>query len=212
MIRLSRELHRRVLSWGDTNYVLGLGEALVRNHVLHGFIAAEGGYDPLDSEKDYDFTAGNVAAYINVQNIVNGASQRLFEVLGVDQTDKTTKGNLANGEPIVAIEQPQIEAAKSPVKGVAQTNGQVHDIEDFLQRVGSALEEDQYRLIKAVQLRLEGKTNAQVFKELGGDEAKFKEDHKGRGSKLVVSGLELLQRHGIEVTIPKPPGATPQAK
>lgn len=73
-------------------------------------------------------------------------------------------------------------------------------VEAFLEQNNIALEESQRQAIRAVVLRLSGKTNAQVFKELC-TEAPFRTDHKGRGSKMVIAGLAVLRDNGVDITL-----------
>jgi len=75
-------------------------------------------------------------------------------------------------------------------------------IENFLSKYLNVFDAKQLTGVRAVLLRLDGKTNAQLFKELRGEEARYLERHKGRGAKLVTAGLDLLRDHGIHIDLP----------
>ena len=104
MIQLPRELCSRVLPWDETNYVLGVGEHLVRNHVLHKKINAETDFDLFDDRKEYDFKVGNIVTYINSHGLSNGASERLCEVLGLDGC-----------EQYIQVAPPSVESGCAPL-------------------------------------------------------------------------------------------------
>lgn len=66
VVHLSFDQQNRVLSWSQTLQILGIGEAILRNHILNQYINPINGHSVFEhDDEEYSFTVQNVVAYIN---------------------------------------------------------------------------------------------------------------------------------------------------
>lgn len=88
-MRLPLDQQNRDLSWSQTLQILGIGEAILRNHILHGYINPINGHSVFEhDDKEYSFTVQNVLAYINTDpggflSHMDSKERALGELIGV---------------------------------------------------------------------------------------------------------------------------------
>ena len=96
------------MGWDDANYILGLGESVVRNQILHGFLSAIEPWSPYGDTSIFTFTAGNIAAYLNSKGYGEEHEKRFFECLA-PLTNQDASGETAALKAQLAQARQEIE-------------------------------------------------------------------------------------------------------
>jgi hypothetical protein len=120
MDRIPFEKQDVVISWKQALYILWVGELVLRNHILHGYITSIEDYVPFNRGIEYSFTASNIFAYINIDpgrflkhmNTTIKAKNLLFEQIGIKQVSEG-ENELA---PIDQIYNPETATHSAKVK------------------------------------------------------------------------------------------------